>query len=309
MENDVQQNPPQQTSPIAAMVERIRSHPIAFAFVCLGIIFFLYQAIGGTITLVVVGSKVTPENVGLHRIFTGAGQILFILIPTLLFAKLMRENLSVVFPSRMPQGMETLFAILGLLFLQSFLQSYMALQDLLPFAQELKKYIEPLRKMMEEIYKVLISAESIPELLFVLLIVAIVPGIIEELLFRGVIQSSFERRMSPLAAAAFAGAIFGAFHFNPIDIVPLMLLGCYFGILRWRSRSIILAMTAHFLNNALAVLANYYHLDQESVVGTAGTAELSLTLIVTQFFFSMMMFGISFHLYLRFSGDERIHSA
>ena len=61
--------------------------PIVAAFVGLIGGFFLYQIVGGTITLIIFGFK--PENAPLMsmRLMTMGGQVFFILLPALLFTK------------------------------------------------------------------------------------------------------------------------------------------------------------------------------------------------------------------------------
>ncbi len=152
-----------------AFLERHNISPVLFAFLSLLAVFFLYQFIGGFLTLILVGGKVTPENVMMQRLFTMVGQILFILIPTLFFARLLDLRFSRVFPWRMPRVGETIFAILSLLFLQEVLEIYLFFQDRIPFPEDIRRIIDPARQMIEEMFRILVSANNIPELLFVVL--------------------------------------------------------------------------------------------------------------------------------------------
>ena len=291
--------PPLQLS----FVERYRISPIVFACVSLLAVFFFYQIVGGFLTLFFVGTKVTGDTVTMHRFFTMGGQILFLLFPALILARLLDTNLSAVFPWRKPHVGETVFAVLSLLFLQEAMQLYMFFQDRIPLPRELEKYIAPARQMLEEMFRILVSAKNIPELLFVVLVVAITPAIVEELLFRGLIQNCFERKLVPLRAAIWTGIIFGLFHFNPFQLVPLVILGCFFGILRMRSRSMIVAMTVHFLNNALAVVVNYFQMDDKMVIGATKGVDINTASLLAQMFLFVMLFVVSFSSYLRLTGD------
>ena len=301
---------PEPTIPSAAppsvplsFVERYRMSPIIFICLSLAAVFFLYQVVGGFLTLLFVGPKVTAETVTMHRIFTMAGQILFLFVPTLILARLLDTKMSRVFPWRRPHIGETIFAVLSLLFLQEAMQLYMFFQDRIPLPRVIEKYVAPAKQMLEEMFRILVSADSVPELLFVVLVVAITPAIIEELLFRGVIQSSFERRLVPLKAAIWTGVIFGLFHFNPFQIVPLILLGCFFGILRMRSQSMIIAMTVHFLNNALAVVVTYFQMDDKMVIGATKGNDINTASLLAQMFLFLMLFVVSFSSYLRLTAD------
>jgi hypothetical protein len=286
-----------------SFVERYRISPIVFACVSLVVVFFLYQIVGGLLTLLFVGTKVTADTVTMHRIFTMGGQILFLLFPALILARLLDTKLSMVFPWRKPNIGETLFAGLSLLFLQEALQIYLFFQDRIPLPRELEKFVAPARQMLEEMFRILVSAKDVPELLFVVLVVAITPAVVEELLFRGLIQNCFERKLVPLRAAVWTGIIFGLFHFNPFQIVPLIILGCFFGILRMRSRSMIIAITMHFLNNALAVVVTYFQMDDKMVIGATKGADINTASLLAQMILFVMLFVVSFSSYLRLTSD------
>jgi uncharacterized protein len=299
--------PPDALPPVQlSFVERYRISPIVFACVSLLAVFFFYQIVGGFLTLFFVGAKVTEDTVVMHRIFTMGGQILFLLCPALILARLLDTKISRVFPWRKPNVGETIFAVLSLLFLQEAMQIYMFFQDRIPLPREIEKYVAPARQMLEEMFRILVSAKNIPELLFVVLVVAITPAIVEELLFRGLIQNCFERRLVPLRAAIWTGVIFGLFHFNPFQIVPLVILGCFFGILRMRSRSMIIAMTVHFLNNALAVVVTYFQVDDKMVIGATKGTDINTTSLLAQMVLFLMLFVVSFSSYLRLTSDLQV---
>ncbi|MBM4159575.1 MAG: CPBP family intramembrane metalloprotease [Ignavibacteria bacterium] len=282
-----------------SFLQRYNISPAAFALICLFLIFLLYQVVGGTLTFFLIGTRVTPENVMQHRTLTIVGQTLFILLPTLLFARLLSRKASAVFPWRMPRVGETIFASLGLIFLQEVFQIYLFFQDRIPLPEDIQRLVEPLKEMIQEMFKTLVSSQTVPELLFVILVVAVAPAVIEELLFRGLIQSSFERVITPARAALITGIIFGAFHFNPFAIIPLMILGWYFGYLRMRSKSIVLAMTVHFLNNVLAVVVAYFRMDDQMVLGATEGSDINMPMILAQLFLFLALFTVSFSSYLR----------
>lgn len=309
---DQQPAPPQQASAESrpSFVERNNIHPVLFALGVLLIVFTLYQIMAGTVTVFLVGAKITRENVFTHRLFTMIGQILFIFVPTVIFSRLLSIRLIDVFPWRMPKFRELLFGLLGLLFLQQIFQIYLIFQDKIPLPKELDKLLEPIKRMMEGMFKVLVGAESIGELAFVVLVVAIVPAIVEEMLFRGLVQASFEKVLTPLRAAIVSGLIFGAFHFNPFALVPLMILGCYFGFLRMRSNSIVLAMTAHFVNNAIAIIVTYFNMEDEIVIGGGKGVDPNIPAVLSELFLVVILFIVSFVGYVRATTDvETSHRA
>ena len=87
-----------------------------------------------------------------------------------------------------------------------------------------------------------------------LLILAVSPGICEEMLFRGLLLSSFHRRLSARASIILTSALFAIIHLNIFRLLPTFLLGLYLTFIVHRTRSIYLAMMAHALNNGLALV-------------------------------------------------------
>jgi membrane protease YdiL (CAAX protease family) len=85
-------------------------------------------------------------------------------------------------------------------------------------------------------------------------LMAIVPGVCEELVCRGFVLHSFLPRINRIAAAALTALIFGMLHLDPFRLVPTMFLGFLFGLIVVWSGSIFPAMLAHACNNAFSYL-------------------------------------------------------
>lgn len=95
------------------------------------------------------------------------------------------------------------------------------------------------------------------ELLPLLLFIAVVPGICEELFFRGALQSIFTRLMNAHLAIILTGVVFSLIHFQVYGLIPRALLGILMGYLVYASGRLAPAVWAHFLNNAYATLLAY----------------------------------------------------
>jgi uncharacterized protein len=286
-----------------SFVDRHAIHPLLYAFVSLVSVFLLYQVGSGLLTFLVTGAtSITRENVWAMRWLTLIGQMCFMLLPTLLLARLFATRLSGVFQFRVPGLRESTLALIALFSLQRVFEAYMFFQERIPLPELLRDLIGPIKKLFEEIMKVLIRADSPVELLAVILVVAVVPSIVEELLFRGLIQKIFERLMSPVVAAILAGTIFGLYHMNPFEVVPLIGLGVFFGLLRYRSQSLLLPISAHFFNNLMAVLASYYGLQDENLLAAAQTT-VDIPAMLFELVVFAALFFLSFVVYLRLTHD------
>lgn len=103
-----------------------------------------------------------------------------------------------------------------------------------------------------------IMALGIGKLLFLL---AFSPGVMEELLFRGVLQSGMKRDLSPTKIVLWQGFLFAVIHASIYRIVPTFTLGALFAVLTLRSRSVIPAILVHVAYDAITVLAATGRLD------------------------------------------------
>jgi uncharacterized protein len=293
-----------------SFMDRHAIHPLLFAFASLVFVFLLYQVGGGFMAFLIAGAtSITRDNVWTMRWLTLAGQLCFILIPTLLLARLFAPRLREVFQFRVPGLRESTLALLALFSLQRVFEAYMFFQERVPMPEILREIVEPVKKMFEELTKVLLRADSPAELLAVILVVAVVPAIVEEMLFRGLIQKIFERLMSPVVSAVLAGTIFGLYHLNPFDVVPLVGLGVFFGLLRYRSQSLLVPIAAHFFNNLMAVLASFYGIQDDNLMAAAQMTSSAPVMIFDLIGFGLLFF-FTFVLYLRLTHDisRRIHS-
>lgn len=104
------------------------------------------------------------------------------------------------------------------------------------------------------------NAEALSETLkamppfIVLLVVAIIPAISEELLFRGFLFSGLLGRGHVRTAILASATIFAVFHFIVFKFAVTFFLGVVLAYLCWRARSILPCIIAHALNNALGVM-------------------------------------------------------
>jgi membrane protease YdiL (CAAX protease family) len=92
-----------------------------------------------------------------------------------------------------------------------------------------------------------------PPLLHALAMFALVPALCEEILFRGVLARALGRRISIAAAAAISAAVFAAYHLSVVQALPTLTLGFALALLAIRADSVVPAIIAHAINNALAI--------------------------------------------------------
>ena len=88
-----------------------------------------------------------------------------------------------------------------------------------------------------------------------LLCVSVFAPFFEEWLCRGmVLRGLLARNVKPVWAILFSAFFFAFIHFNPWQAIPAFMLGCLFGYVYYKTRSLSLTMLMHCVNNTLAVV-------------------------------------------------------
>lgn len=115
-------------------------------------------------------------------------------------------------------------------------------------------YVIPDIEMQEQLRKLF---AAIPDtyansaLLFVA--IAVIAPLLEELLFRGLLQNAFARKLPIWAAIALSALVFGAMHMDFYAMPPLMLMGAIFGVIYHLTGSLRVTIVLHMINNAAAL--------------------------------------------------------
>jgi membrane protease YdiL (CAAX protease family) len=91
------------------------------------------------------------------------------------------------------------------------------------------------------------------------IIIALLPAVCEEMFFRGAMQRVIiHLTKRPWAGIIVTAALFSALHFQFQGFMPRMFLGVILGALYWFSGSIWTSIVAHFVTNAIQVIAASY---------------------------------------------------
>jgi len=126
------------------------------------------------------------------------------------------------------------------------------------FFNDFEQWARARETYAEEITKFLTTFSSLSEFLFAFFIIAVLPGIGEELVFRGLLQPQLHRATGNAHVAIWISAfLFSAIHMQFFGFVPRVLLGALFGYLYLWSGNLLIPMFAHFLNNGFSVLMLY----------------------------------------------------
>ncbi len=84
-------------------------------------------------------------------------------------------------------------------------------------------------------------------------LISLVPGFVEESLFRGYVQRRLLERWTPFAAVAVSSLFFCAAHYDPVHIIAVVPGGVWLGVIAWRSGAVWPGMLCHAAMNATSL--------------------------------------------------------
>jgi membrane protease YdiL (CAAX protease family) len=96
--------------------------------------------------------------------------------------------------------------------------------------------------------------DTIPNQIMLVTAIVLIAPLLEELLFRGLLQNALHRHLPTWAAILGAAAIFGAVHMDLHAFPALMAMGAVFGLLYYKTGSLRVTIIAHMANNGAALL-------------------------------------------------------
>lgn len=123
----------------------------------------------------------------------------------------------------------------------------------------LESWMKTQELKLEKLTRFFLADTSYWDLLINLIVLAVIPAIGEEFVFRGCLQNILGRWFgNPHAAVWAAAIIFSAIHLQFYGFLPRLLLGALFGYLLLWGKNIWLPVFAHFLNNAAVTASAFY---------------------------------------------------
>lgn len=126
------------------------------------------------------------------------------------------------------------------------------------FLKSFENWARTTEEELTRVTKLITQFHTIGDFLIGFVVIAVIAGISEELLFRGIIQSELYRGTKNIHVAIWVSAfLFSTIHFQFFGFVPRMLLGALFGYLYYWSGNIFVPMFAHLVNNGFLVIMIY----------------------------------------------------
>ncbi len=180
--------------------------------------------------------------------------------PPLIFAYMVsRKPWQYLNLHRNPAFVSTLTAIAAIVVILPFLHWVADINEmmLLPeWMSGIENWMKHSEEQAKELTDLFLGTSSIAGLMVNMLMIAILPAIGEELLFRAVLLRLFRELTKNVHLAVIISAIlFSALHMQFYGFLPRFILGLFLGYLFVWTRSIWVPILVHFFNNGIAVFA------------------------------------------------------
>ncbi|MDB5232663.1 MAG: family intrarane metalloprotease [Chitinophagaceae bacterium] len=199
------------------------------------------------------------HDTGFQRLLQGVGAFVSLGIPALLFGIIASKKPFEYLGFNNVVSGKQVFVIVLLLVPASMLTGSLGeLTRHIPLSAELTGKFKALEDAYMAQVMVLANMKTSFDLFLSLLILALLPAIFEEMLFRGGFQQMFMRLFKNIHVAIIVtSVVFSAFHVSFYGFLPRLFLGVALGYIFYYSRNLWLNILFHFLNNALVIVQMY----------------------------------------------------
>ena len=209
-----------------------------------------------------IGDLGNPESIRILKYFQVVQSIGVFIVPPFILGWLFHGKIAEYLNLNKAVTFASFLLVLILSFVASpfinFIGEINANMHLPEWMSGIENWMKNAEDQAAELTEAFLKVDTTGGLIFNIFMVAFLPAIGEELLFRGVIQRIFTNWTRSFHWGIWISAIlFSALHLQFYGFIPRMLLGVFFGYLLVWSGSIWLPIAAHFINNGVAVVIMY----------------------------------------------------
>jgi membrane protease YdiL (CAAX protease family) len=138
--------------------------------------------------------------------------------------------------------------------------------ELPSFLAKIEEWMKETEEQNKILSRVFLKMPDTGTFMMNILMIAIIPAISEEFMFRGLLQRLFRDWLKNIHWAVILSSVFfAAMHFQFYGFLPRLLMGVLLGYLLYWTGSIWVPVFAHFINNGAAIVFSF--LEQRGVIG------------------------------------------
>jgi uncharacterized protein len=202
-----------------------------------------------------------PANANAVRLMQFISTLFFFFIPAFFYAKICHKKaLQHLGFIKMP-SIQQLIIVFGIMFFALFIVGALAeLWRQIPFSKGWQLKFKAAEELYAKQMQVMARMNNVWDYIISLSIVALLPAVFEEVIFRGALQNLLSRWLkAPIWAIVITAIIFSAIHGSYDGFVPRFVLGFVLGWLFYRTGNIWVSIVAHFINNGIGITILYYY--------------------------------------------------
>lgn len=260
-------------------------------------LFIAIPIIGSDVLDLMRGGDIEIDNIQLLKYFQVLSHLGLFVVPAMVFAVVVsKKPVSYLYAQNRPWLWPVVFGVLIMFTALPTVNYLMQLNDQMHFPESLKSLEDWMRnteEAAESLTQRFLQTYSWREFVFNLFMIAVIPAIGEELIFRGIIQKLFVQWTRNVHVAVFITAfLFSAMHLQFFSFLPRVALGLVLGYLLVYSGNIWIPVLAHFANNAVALL--FYHFYERGAfsidLDDVGTGPMAPVLVASSFIVLIALF-------------------
>lgn len=203
-----------------------------------------------------------PAYSGSAKIIQSIMAVVGFLLPAFTTAAMLNRNPARLMGFTPAQGtVKQLGLVVGIMLLGLAVSGSLGyLSHQLPLPAGWTNYFTTLETKYNQQVAGIIGLNSFSDYLFSLVVMAFLPALCEEALFRGVFQNFLSRSTrNPWLAIIVVSLIFSVVHLSGFGFLSRLFLGIALGAIYHYTGRLWLAVLAHFINNAIALTVLYYY--------------------------------------------------
>jgi uncharacterized protein len=237
---------------------------IAFSsFLILGFIFIVLAIPLFNLSMAEINNllkgNLTYDNILFIKYFQASQSVALFVVPAIILNYILfAKNNNFILTGKTPSFRLLFLIFLLMIFLIPIIDILMQWNEMIRFPVAIENRFHQLENEASDLTEKLLSGKSFSDLMINIFVIAIIPAIGEEFLFRGVLQRLFYDWLKNGQFAIIVGAIlFSGIHLQFYGFIPRMILGILFGYLFYWSNNIWLPVIGHFLNNFITVIMQF----------------------------------------------------
>lgn len=199
------------------------------------------------------------ENANLSRMLQFISTFFFMALPALIFVRIINRRPFAYIGFNSAASGKQVFILVGIVLISMILSGVLSeLNEMIPLSKSLQQNFKSLEDEYNKEVFAIANMKTMQDYIISLIIIAMLPAMFEEMLFRGCLQPV----MIKITKNAFAGILitsilFSALHASYYGFLSRLALGLILGYIFYYSKNLWLSMLFHFLFNAIGVTQLY----------------------------------------------------